>query len=92
MKRKIRLLSMVLATTGMLTWLGLGANPSWTRTSVPLRIVDPVTKIEGINYHKQFVPGLDFLGGVFLGAGVLLAASFLSPGKNQTIKHEKKHT
>jgi hypothetical protein len=92
MKRKIRILSIVLVATGTLAWLGLGANLSWTRTSVPVKTVDPVTKIEGIDYRKQFVPGLDFLGGTFLGAGFLVGASFLfSSEKSNHIEHEKKN-
>jgi len=75
MKRTLRLLSVVLTLTAALAWLVLGANRGWTRTSVPVKTVDEVTGIEGIQYQKKFVPGLELLGGALLGAGVLAGAS-----------------
>lgn len=75
MKRTLRILALVLAVAAALTWLTLGANRGWTRTSVPVKTVDEVTGIEGIQYRKQFVPGLDLLGGALLGAGIFAGAS-----------------
>jgi hypothetical protein len=75
MKRLLRILAVVLAVGALLAWIGLGANRGWTRTSVPVKIVDDVTGIEGVQYRKQFVPGLDILGGALLGAGFLAGAS-----------------
>lgn len=75
MKHKLRLLSLVLAAGAILAWVGLGANRGWTRTSVPVKIVDQVTGIEGVDYHKQFVPGVDLLAGALVGAGLLAGAS-----------------
>ena len=71
------MLALALAMLAALAWLAMGANRGWTRTSVPVKVVDEVTGIEGIEYHKQFVPGLDLLGGALLGAGLLAGASFL---------------
>jgi hypothetical protein len=34
--------------------------------------------LEGIQWQEKFVPGVDFLGAVLLGAGVLTGLSFLS--------------
>jgi hypothetical protein len=51
---------------------------------VPVKILDDVTGIEGIQYRKQFVPGLDFLGAGLLISGFVLAASLFlrnSPSK-----------
>ena len=31
------------------TWLVTGANRGWTKTSVPVKTLDPVTEIEGIS-------------------------------------------
>jgi hypothetical protein len=76
MKRNLRIFALVLLLAAGLTWLTTGANRGWTRTSVPVKTLDPVTGIEGIEYHKQFVPGLDFLGGALLGAGFLAGTSF----------------
>jgi hypothetical protein len=77
MKRTLRMLALILVVAAGLTWLATGANRGWTRTSVPVKTLDAVTGIEGIDYHKQFVPGLDFLGGAMLGAGFLAGTSFL---------------
>ncbi len=77
MKRILRIFALVLLLAAGLTWLATGANRGWTRTSVPVKTLDAVTGIEGIEYHKQFVPGLDFLGGALLGAGLLAGTSFL---------------
>ena len=77
MKRTLRIMAVVLAVTALMAWIGLGANRGWTRTSMAVKTLDPVTGIEGIEYHKQFVPGLDFLGGTLLGAGLLAGASLL---------------
>jgi hypothetical protein len=84
MDRAIRLLSLILAIAGALAWLVLGAHGGWTQTSVPVKTVDAVTGIEGIEYHKQFVPGLDFLAGAFAGAGLLAGASFLFRNQQST--------
>ncbi len=77
MKRNLQLLALVSAVPGALAWLGLGANRGWTRTSVPVKTLDEVTGIEGIQYRKQFVPGLELLGTVLAGAGILAGSSCL---------------
>jgi len=75
MKRILRIFALILLVAAGVTWLATGANRGWTRTSVPVKTLDDVTGIEGIEYHKQFAPGLDFLGGALLGAGLLGGAS-----------------
>ncbi len=75
MKRTLQILALAVVVVAGAAWLVLGANRGWTRTSVPVKTVDEVTGIEGIEYHKKFVPGLDFLGGSLLGAGFLAGAS-----------------
>lgn len=89
MKRTLRILAAILALASALAWWALGANRGWTRTSVPVKTVDEVTGIEGINYHKQFVPGLDFLGGALLGTGILAGVSFFF--RNQQTNENKQH-
>jgi hypothetical protein len=83
MKHRLRFISWLLAAGGLLAWLALGANPGWTKTSVPVKTVDAITGIEGIEYQKRFVPGLDLLGGVLLAAAALAAAAFFLPRPNQ---------
>ncbi len=68
-------LALVLAVVGTGLWLWLGAHCGWTKTSVPVTTRDEITGIEAITYRSQFVPGLDFLGGALLGAGLLAGAS-----------------
>ena len=87
MKRVLRISAFVLAMAGAFAWVALGANHGWTRTSVAVKTVDDVTGIVGIQYHKQFVPGLDFLGGALLVAGLLAGTSFFFD--NQKLKRLK---
>jgi hypothetical protein len=86
MKNRLRFVSWLLAAGGLLVWLALGAHVGWTKTSVPVKTFDAVTGIEGIEYQRRFVPGLDLLGGVLLAAGVVGAASclFSRPNRKQT--------
>ena len=77
MKRTLQILALVVAAVAVISWLALGANRGWTRTSVPVKSVDAVTGIEGIEYRKQFVPGVDLLGCALIGAAMLSGASFL---------------
>ena len=76
MKKGLRIIAIILAASSIIFWAAAGANRGWTKTSVPTKIVDQVTGIEGVSYEKHFVPGVDFLGAALLGAGVLTGASF----------------
>lgn len=77
MKCFLLMTALVVALAAGATWLVTGANRGWTRTSTPVKTVDDVTGIEGVEYRKQFVPGLDFLGGALLGAGFLAGVSLV---------------
>jgi len=83
MKRTLRILALVAAMAAVFVWLATGANRGWTRTTVPVKTLDQVTGIEGIEYRKQFVPGLDFLAAALLGAAFLGGASLLLGNKRQ---------
>ena len=89
MKRSLTILALVLALGATLTWVALGANRGWTRTSVPVKTLDEVTGIEGVDYRKQFVPGLDFLGGAWVGAGLLAGVSLLLRKSQQRTKEQQ---
>jgi len=65
-------------------WLARGAHRGWTQTSVPVKTLDEVTGLQGIDYRPRFVPGLDFLGAALLGAGLLAGASLLFQPKPPT--------
>jgi hypothetical protein len=81
MKRTLQIIALLMALAGATTWLALGANRGWSKTSVAVKTVDEVTGIEADAYRKQFVPGLDFLGAALLGAGALAGASLLIRNK-----------
>jgi hypothetical protein len=68
---------MVIAAGAVVFWLATGANRGWTKTLVPVKVLDPVTGIEGVNYEKGFVPGVDFLGAALLTSGILGGVSLL---------------
>ncbi|MGD0538006.1 MAG: hypothetical protein ABSC03_10220 [Verrucomicrobiota bacterium] len=71
MRRTLQLLALLLLLSTGVLWLATGANRGWTKTSVPVKHLDEVTGIEGIEYRPRFVPGLDFLGAVGFGAAAL---------------------
>lgn len=90
MKKGLRIIALVLIVAAVALWASTGANRGWTKTSVPVKTLDEVTGIEGITYEKQFVPGLDFLGAVLLGAGVLTGISFLFRTKSNSSINQTK--
>lgn len=85
MKRILQALAVLVIIAAAATWLVTGANRGWTKTSVAVKTLDPVTGIEGISYNKKFVAGVDFLGAAFAGAALLAGASlfFRKPNNNQ---------
>ena len=88
MKKILQLLAALVLVAAGATWLATGANRGWTKTSVMVKTLDPVTGIDGISYAKKFLPGVDFLGAAALGAGLLAGASlFFRNKKPTTTKH-----
>lgn len=84
MKRALIILAVGVVLGATLTWLGLGANRGWTKTSVPVTSVDEVTGIEAISYRDGFVPGLDFLGAALFAGALLAGGSLLISKSKQT--------
>ena len=84
MKRILQLLAVLVLLAAGATWLATGANRGWTKTSVMVKTLDPVTGIDGISYEKKFLPGVDFLGAAALGAGLLGGASLFFRNKKPT--------
>jgi hypothetical protein len=86
MQKILQLLAVLVLLAAGATWLATGANRGWTKTSVAVKTLDPVTGIDGISYEKKFLPGVDFLGAAFGGAVLLAGASlfFRKPKTNQT--------
>lgn len=69
--------ALVLLLASLVWWLGAGAHRGWTQTSVPVKTLDEVTGIEGIEYQKRFVPGVDVLALAGLVSGALAGLSLL---------------
>ncbi len=86
----LRLASPVLLLAAILVWLATGANRGWTKTSVPAKRTDEVTGLSVDEYHKQFVPGVDFLGAALLFCLSLTAVSFFLPRKPEAICYPPK--
>ncbi len=84
MKKTLRILAVLVVLAAGATWLVTGANRGWTKTSVAVKTLDPVTEIEGITYQKKFLPGVDFLGGAAAVAAALAGASLFFRNKKQT--------
>jgi hypothetical protein len=91
MKKALRILAVLVLLAAGLTWLATGATIGWTKTSVAVKTLDPVTGIEGISYQKKFIAGVDFLGGAATVAAVLAGASFFFRNKKQTQTEQTKN-
>ena len=89
MKTSLRLAALATIVLGLTFWFFGGCNLGWTKTSVPVEQVDPVTDLKYQVWEKRFVPGIDFVGATCLVAFVLASVSFLLPGKfgRQTEPH-----
>jgi len=84
MKRLLQIVALLVALGTISLWAAKGANRGWTKTQVPVKTVDEVTGLEGIQWKDEFVPGVDILGGALLGAGILAGASLLIRNKPKT--------
>jgi len=84
MKKTLIILSLAVVLAAVGTWLVTGANRGWTKTSVMVKTLDPVTGIEGITYQDKFLPGVDFLGAAAGIAAALAGGSLLFRSKNKT--------
>lgn len=89
MKSVLRILAIALAVTTVGLWLAKGANPGFTKDRIQVKTVDPVTEIEQVEWREVFIPGVEFLGGGMIVAGVLLGGSFFirKQHKQQQTQH-----
>jgi hypothetical protein len=77
MRTGLRVASLFLALVTVVLWLFGGPNLGWTKTSVMVKSIDPVTDQEIVNWEKRFLPGVDFVAGGLVSAGILFGASFV---------------
>jgi hypothetical protein len=92
MKQPLKIASLLVVLATVTYWAATGLNLGWSKTSVPITVLDEITGIEGVTYADKFVPGVDFLGVGLALAAVLTAVSFLSktkPTKTSTTQHPK---
>lgn len=78
---KLRIAAVVLAIGAIGFWVATGAHLGWSAMNIAHTTTDPVTGLTGVTYDKGFIPGVDFLAGSLLTAGVLAAVSFLIKSK-----------
>ena len=83
MKKFLRIIAAMLMAGAIVFWVAAGVNRGWTKTRIPVKTVDTVTGLEGIQWQDKFVPGVDFLGAALLGAGVLAGLSLFVPRKSK---------
>jgi len=88
MKMTLRIIAAMLVAGAVIFWVAAGANRGWTKTHIPIKTVDTVTGLEGIQWQDKFVPGVDFLGATLLAAGVLAGVSLFIPLKSKQPKTE----
>ena len=84
MRTFLRAAAVAILLGGLAFWAAKGANTGWTKNRVEKKSVDEVTGIEAITYEERFIPGVDFLGGVVVGAGALGGLSFLFGRRNKS--------
>ncbi len=84
MKRVLQIVALLVALSAVALWAARGAHRGWTKTHQQVKTVDEVTGLEGVSYQERFTPGVDFLGGALLGAGVLAGATLLMRSKPKT--------
>lgn len=82
MKKTLRTAALVLALLVLGAWLGTGAHRGWTKTSVTVVEIEPVTGLENPVQKKQFVMGIELLAAGLLAGAALGGASLFFRSKS----------
>ncbi len=82
MKKVLNAAAVVVAIGALVVWVSTGSHVGWTKTSVPVKKLDEVTGIEGIEYHRKFLAGVDFLAAALLASGILAGLAILVRSRN----------
>lgn len=88
MRTALRLSALGIVLVGGVFWLFGGPNLGWTKTSVPVTKTDPVTELEYVEWQKNFVPGVDFLGAVLGLGATAFGVSCLVRSKTKNLTEE----
>jgi hypothetical protein len=78
MRTALRLSALAVAVVCLALWFFGGMNRGWTKTSVAVEHIDPVTEQRGVVWERRFLPGVEFLAGGALLSVLLWACSFLA--------------
>jgi len=80
----LRIVALVAALLVIGVWLATGAHRGWTKTSVTVVEIEPVTGLENPVQKKQFVMGVELLGAGLAAAVALAGLSlFFKPKSNK---------
>ena len=77
MRTVLRLAALFVTLVTLVLWLFGGPNMGWTKTSVMMKTIDPITEQEQIHWEKRFLPGVEFLAAGVLAGFLLFGTSFL---------------
>ena len=81
MKKLFHIAALVVLLGTLGVWLSTGAARGWTKTSVSVMEVEPVTGIEFPVEKKQFIMGVELLGAGVALSLMLLGISFVFKSK-----------
>jgi len=82
MKRILRIVALVAALLAIGVWLTTGAHRGWTKTSVTVVEIEPVTGLENPVQKNQFVMGVELLGAGLAAAVALAGLSLIFKPKS----------
>jgi len=78
MKRTLRIIALLIVIGAVGFWAAKGANKGITKDKVQIKTgYDEFMQQDILEWKKAFIPGVDFLGVAFIGAGILTGVSFL---------------
>lgn len=84
MRSIIRAFALLILVLTVSLWVSLGGTLGWTKTSVEIKKIDPVTEIEYVEYENRFVPGVEVLALGVCGAVILFAVTLIRIPKSKS--------
>lgn len=77
MRSSIRAFALLMLVVTVTFWMWMGGTLGWTKTSVEIKKIDPVTEIEFVEYEDRLVPGIELLAVGVCGAVILFAITLI---------------